>query len=856
MQAEAGILVIVARILAEPTLRQSQCEQRNTAGRDPSRSAHTHSSHCTHCQRIFGAAVQVFMAEWKFALRSLSRRPGFLLTSVLLLTLGVGAGSAFFSVVHTVLLKPLPYPDPDRLVRIIEANSAKSQKESLAAPCRVEDWNRLSRTFTAIAASYAENVTDTSGQEPERLSGLRVLARYFDVYGSAPALGRMFTPDEERAGGPLAVVISHGLWMRRFGGDPQAISHRLIIGGRGYSIVGVAPRNFLAGVDLWIPAQFGDYMMRMREARFMVGVGRMKPGVTLEQARADLETVQRRLGEQFPETDKDWSTALAPLKQVRVGDSAKQLLLLFGAVALLLLITTTNIAGLSLADLRRRERELAVRSAIGASRTQVVLSVMREMALIAITGGIGGWVVAAESVGLLKKLFAHTPRMGELQLDWRAVAFAAVASLLSAAVFGLFPALRATNSTRSVGLFRAARGIAGRRGSAQSVLVAGQIAVTLLLLATAGLLVRTFDNLTRVELGFQPGHSLDFHVAARWDEDRTRIAHMQERLIAELTRLPGVEAAGITNFLPVSGATLRYQVSLEGNAASEDVARMPAGSRTVSTGYLKAIRAKLLMGQWCPDLRTDFNFNAPTKVMVNRRFVDVYSRGENLVGRHLELMQFRRGGASEIVGVVSDIREDAPDQAPYPYVYHCAAGGAWPDPEYVVRTAGEPRALIPAVRQIVRQADPSRAIFGMRTLDEALGDALEEPRFNAEVLSAFALSALLLAAVGLYGLMAQMVSARRQELGIRIALGAHPARAVTYMMERAGRLIALGAAAGLVLTAISGRALHSLVFGVNPLDRLSIASALIVLLGVCGVAAFLPARTAARIDPVESMRSE
>jgi predicted permease len=794
------------------------------------------------------------MPEWKFALRSLSRRPGFLLTSVLLLTLGVGAGSAFFSVVHTVLLKPLPYPDPDRLVRIMEANPAKSQKESLAAPCRVEDWNRLNRTFTAIAGSYAENVTDTSGQEPERLSGSRVSARYFDVYGSAPALGRMFTPDEERAGGPLAMVISHGLWMRRFGGDPQAISHRLIIGGRGYSIVGVAAQNFLAGVDLWIPAQLTDYMMRMRDARFMVGVARMKPGVTLEQARADLDAVQRRLGEQFPETDKDWSAALAPLKQVRVGDSAKQLLLLFGAVALLLLITTTNIAGLALADLRRRERELAVRFAIGASRTQVVLSVMREMALIAVLGGIGGWVLAAGSVDLLKKLFAHTPRMGELQLDWRAVAFVAGASLLSAAVFGLFPALRATNSARSVGLFRAARGIAGKRGNAQGVLVAGQIAITLLLLATAGLLVRTFDNLTRVELGFQPGHMLDFHVAARWDEDRTRIGHLQEQLIAELTRLPGVEAAGIANFLPVSGATLRYQVSLEGNAASEDAARMPAGSRTVSAGYLKAIRAKLLMGQWCPDLRTDFN--APTKVMVNRRFVDVYGRGENVLGRHLELAQFRRAQSSEIVGVLGDIREDSPDQAPYPYVYHCASGGAWPDPEYVVRTAGDPGALIPAVRQIVRQADPSRAIFGMRTLDEALGDALEEPRFNAEVLSAFALSALLLAAVGLYGLMAQMVSARRQELGIRIALGAHPARAVTFMMGRAGRLIAVGATAGLALTAVSARALHSLVFGVNPLDRLSIAGALLLLLGVCGVAAFIPSRAAARIDPVESMRSE
>jgi len=344
------------------------------------------------------------MPEWKFALRSLSRRPGFLLTSVLLLTLGVGAGAAFFSVVDTVLLKPLPYPAPDRLVRIMEANSAKSQKESLVAPCRVEDWNRLSRTFTSIAGSYAENVTDTSGPEPERLSGLRISPRYFDVYGSAPALGRTFVAEEERNGGPLAVVISYGLWMRRFGGDPQAISRRLIIGGSSYSIVGVMSRNFLAGVDIWIPDQLSDFMMRTRDARFMVGVGRMKPGVAVAQARADLDSVQKRLGEEFPATDKDWSSSVLALKDSRVGDSAKQLLLLFGAVALLLLITTTNIAGLALADLRRRERELAVRSAIGASRAQVVLSVMREMAVVALAGGLGGWTVAAASIDLLKKL--------------------------------------------------------------------------------------------------------------------------------------------------------------------------------------------------------------------------------------------------------------------------------------------------------------------------------------------------------------------------------------------------------------------------------------------------------------------
>lgn len=791
------------------------------------------------------------MQVWNLALRSLIRRPGFSLAVFGLLTLGIAVNTALFSVVDTVLLKPLPYPEPSQLVVLMEASPAKAQKESLVAPGRLEDWNRLSRTFSAIAGSYTENVTDTSGSEPQRLSGRRVSPRYFQVFGMKPAVGRAFTADEERFGGPQAAVISNGLWSRRFGRDPRITSRRLVIGGQGFSVVGVMPPHFLsASVDVWIPAQHPAFLMQQRNARFYTGFGRIKPGFTREQARTDLAAVQHALGEQFPQTDKDWSVAVTDLKETQVGNSTRPLMLLLGSVALLLLITVTNVAGLVLAQLHQRERELAIRASIGAARSQVVAAVMREMTVLAFAGAVGGWALAAGSLRLLAREFSNLPRISELALDWRPLSFAVAASFLGAVGFGLLPALRATRADLAAGFLRMGRGIAGNHQRLQRTLVAGQIALTMALLAGAGLLVRSFYNLSQVDLGFHPGNVVVFHVGAAWDEDRALVGRMQQQLVAELQRLPGVESAGITNFLPASGATLRYQASLEGIARSEDQGKMPSGERTVSPGYLKALQAPLMAGQWCPEVRLDFK--APAKAMVNRRFVDVYARGENVVGRHLTLDY----AAMEIVGVLGDMKEDSVGAPTYPYVYYCTAAGMWPDPEYVVRASGDPRGLLSSIRALVSNTAPNRAVFGVRTLEDAIGDDLDRPRSNARLLALFALSALVLAAVGLYGLVAQMVNAQRREIGIRMAIGAEPWRIVRAIVSGAGRLILAGIAAGFALTLAARPVLGSLLFGVSSLDSVSFAAAALLLGLVSALAAFVPARSAARIDPIETLRAE
>jgi predicted permease len=791
------------------------------------------------------------MKSWMLAARALARRPGFALTVFGLLSLGIAANTALFSVVDTVLVKPLPYPDPDRLVTVYEANSAKSQTTSLVAPPRIEEWDRMSQSFAAISGQYFENVTDTAAGEPERLTGLRVAPRFFEVYGAPALLGRTPAAIEEREGGPRVAVISHGLWTRRYGQDPAVLERRLVLGGERYSIVGVMPKNFAsAAIDVWIPAQMPAFLMRQREARFYNGVARMKRGITVEQAQQDLARVQLALAEQYPATDKGWSVLVRDLKAARLGDSGKPLVLLFGAVALLLTITVTNVASLVLARLDDRQREIAIRFSLGGARAQVVGALMREIAILAAAGAAAGWAGAALSLRVLAKLFAATPRIAELQMDWRALVFAAGLSGASALAFGLFPALRATSGRRVGTFLRAGRGSTGRRRVLQPALVTGQIALTMTLLAGSGLLLRSFQNLTRVDLGFSAANTLLFHVGARWDEDRTRIGRMQETIVAELNRLPGVEAAGIVNFLPIAGATLRFPVTLEGAAATDETARMPAGSRMVSTGYLKALRAPLLAGAWCSELRLDWK--GQTGVMVNRRFAEVYGQGGNVVGRRL-----RFGTApesDEILGVIGDMREDGLDAPAYPYVYHCARAGSWPDPEYVVRASGDPRSLLAAVREVVRRIEPDRAIFGVRTMDEAIDGALDRPRSSAGVLAGFALTAMLLAAVGLSSLHAHFGHTRRQEIGVRSALGATPQGIVGGLVGSAGRLIAAGIVAGVSLTFAGQRLVKSLLFGVGPLDGASLAGAAALLAIVALAAALLPARRAAAIDPAESMR--
>jgi putative ABC transport system permease protein len=795
-------------------------------------------------------------SAWRQAWRSLRRRPAYLAAAVLTLGFGAGVTTAVFSLVDTVLLKPLPFPDGDRLVTVYESSPSTRERTSLIAPGRLEDWHRLNRSFVALSGSYSDNVTDTSGAEPERLEGRRVAPRFFAVYGMPPLAGRWFTNEEEWENGPRAVMISDRLWARRFERDPAAVGRPLIIGGRSSPIVGVMPGTFTsAATDVWLPAQTNAWLLRQRDARFMGGVGRLRPGVSVEAGGRELAAIQEAFAREFPKTDAGWSAEVRSLKESRIAHSRRGLLLVFGAVASLWIIAVANIAGLTLVQLHRRARELAIRSALGASRARAIGTVIREGFLIATLGGALGAGLAAWLVSLMPTLLSTTPRINELTLDWRALSFVGVTSLLAACAFGVVPAFGGSRPQLSRVISAGSRGVAGGQHRLQRLLVDAQVALSVLLVGSATLLLRSYYNLTQVETGIDTSSTVTFHVGAAWAEDRWHVGQLQEQLIARLEQLPHVQAAGLTNFLPATGATLRYQVYVEGLTGPNTDGSMTVGTRMISGGYLRAIRASLVAGEWCPALKTDFK--TPGTAIVNQRFVEVHAPNQNLVGRSLWMIQ-RTEAPFRIVAVVGNIAEDGQAAAimpPVPYVYTCNSAGAWPDPEYVARTA-DPRAFAADLRRLVRELDPNRAVFGLRPVQAVLDAALDQPRLDAAMLGLFAGAAVTLAAIGLYSLFMLMVSERSREMAVRLAVGAEPRQLVQLVMAGAGRLLAGGIVTGIVLTAVADRVLRGVLFGVSPLDTRALAAAALTLAVVSAVAVAGPALKAARIAPIDALKGD
>jgi predicted permease len=475
---------------------------------------------------------------------------------------------------------------------------------------------------------------------------------------------------------------------------------------------------------------------------------------------------------------------------------------------------------------------------------------MREVALLAAAGTVGGVLLAIAATRVLVHALTTVPRIADLAVDWRALAFTIFVSAAAAVLFGLWPALQATRGTLLPLIAQSARGSSQGPHRLQRILVGAQIALTVLLVASAGLLLRTYYNLSHVSPGFDPSHTLTFHVGAQWDEDRARIGQMQVALIQRLEQTPGVVAAGLTNFLPATGATLRYQIQIQGLTRAGDPG-VNAGERTVSVGYLHALRMPLEAGRWCPDIKADFK--APRTAMVNRRFADMYGQGQNLVGRSIRFDQDPRPPMT-IVGIVGNTIEDGQGTQPFPYIYACDSAGTWPDPEYVVRTAGDPGAFAGIIRQIVHELAPDRAIFGVQSVDTVLDAALDQPRLDTRLLTLFAAAAMLLASLGLYTLLMLLVAERTREIGVRMALGATPLMVVRLVFATAGRVLIVGMIVGLIATVAAARLLGSLVYQMSPLDAPTIAGAVLVLAIVALIAAAIPARRAARVDPITAMR--
>jgi len=785
------------------------------------------------------------------AVRALRHRRGVAATVVLTLALGIGANSAIFSAVDAVLLKPLPYPEADRLVVVYELNLGQKQATQLVAPVRIEEWNRASRAFAGLAGSYFENMTDTTGALPERVAAMRTSPRFFTVMGVAPNLGRAPSAAEETFGGPAVVIISDSFWRARFNGDPSVIGRPLVLSGASRTVIGVMPPSFAypaATTEAWVPAQMPSMLLQARQARFLFAIGRLKPGVTLEQGQADLTAIQARLGEQFPETDKGWGASLVPVREQQVGGVRRSLWLLAGAVALVLLAACGNVACLLLAEAARREHEMAVRFALGASRGTVVRQLLTEGLVLALIGSAFGLIVAHWGTALFRQAATTLPRVDDVRVDLRLVAFTITLGILTTLLFAVAPALQATRADPAGALGRGGRGHAGGRHLVQRLLVAAQVSLAIILLVGAGLLIRSFAHLQAMSPGFDPDGVQMFRMSASWSERLDTVVARHQRTVARLEAIPGVEAAATSQLLPAGDNIPPAEFHVVGRNADE---KTFARARGVSSGYFRTLHIPMLQGQTCNPQQTAA---MQSEVLVTRAFADAFFPGADPIGHSLSTPNAAPGSSARIVGIVGDVHENGVMRPADPLIYWCGYSGYWPDPFFLVRLAPGRQASLAEIRAALREIEPKRAVYAVRTLSETLSESTTQQRLNTLLLSLFAATALALAAMGLYGVMSQLVAVRRREIGVRMALGARAGQILASVVAQAATVTGVGIGVGLAGALMLARFMTSVLFDIPPADPLTFLAVSALLAAVALAAALVPARRAAAVDPMRALR--
>ena len=794
----------------------------------------------------------------------LLRNRSFTAVAVAALALGIGANSAIFSVIYGVLLKPLPYPDPDRLVRVYENNPTERFQKFPLSPADFLDYRKQNRVFEGIA-TYVRQDQQYGGERPERLTGVRVSHGFFRLFGAEPMLGRAFTQEEEAAGGPVDVaIVSYGVWKRLFNGDPLAIGKIIRLTDSPFRIVGVMPQGFehLSGgyrlphgdVDVWLPFNMlGNPRGVPRAFHYCNVIARLRPGIGIEAAQAGMNIIASGLEAQYPD-DKNWRIQLSPLQDDLVGKARPTLLILAGAVGFVLLIACVNVANLLLARATAREREMAIRTAVGASRARLVRQMLTESVTLAALGGALGLLFARWGVRALVALGPEQiPRLHAITLDMRVVLLTAGVSVLAGLAFGLAPALAAARFANPSAHLR--------RSRPRGVFVIAEITLTFVLLIGAGLLLRSFLALGRVDPGFHARGVLTMNTALSFPKlgGARRYAAFYERFVESLARLPGVTAVGASSNLPWTGAHDNALFGIEGRIGAANLAADPgmhAHYQFVSPDYLRAIGVPLLAGRW---LTASDHFDAPKVVLVNRTLALRYwPAAEACVGQRIYTMRDANtiDKTMTIVGVTGDVKDSPTDteaQAVFyqPFLQSPSFGN------YVaLRVTGDMATAIPAVRQVARQMGNDLSIQEIRPLEQVVATAIATQRFALQMVALFAVVALALALIGIYGVMSYAASRRAKEIAIRVALGAGRADTLRLLLGHGARLICAGLMAGGVAAAGLTRVLTGMLYQVSTTDPLTFAAVAAILGTVAIAACFAPARRALRIDPIEVLRQE
>jgi putative ABC transport system permease protein len=799
--------------------------------------------------------MQTLWQDLRYGARMLLKKPGFTLIAVITLALGIGANTAIFSVVNAALLRPLPYAEPDRLAQLWETNIKRDLPFFAVSVPNYVSWKEQSQTFEQLAAWRRQGVNLTGRGEPERLEGAAVSGSLFSLLGVKPALGRDFLPMEDQPRGRRAVIISYGLWERRFGRDPNLIGQELALDGVSHIVVGIAPFgfNFPQGAEIWAPLA-ADLAREDRGNKGLAVIGRLKPGVTLQQARAELTTIAQRLEQQFPATNRDWSVRLETLyDSIITKETRTALLILLGTVGFLLLIACANVANLTLARATGRASEMAIRAALGASRWQISRQLLTESLLLALAGGGAGVLLALWGVDLLRPAIPeNAPRLDEIGIDGWVLSFTLAVSLLTGVLFGLAPALQAARVDLQESLKDGGRTSA--TGGAHSLfrrgLVAGELALSLVLLIGAALMIRSLANLQRAPLGFNPDRVLTAQVMlpeSKYGPEQAAAFYQQVK--ERVAGLPGVRAASWSSGVPFTTGNTSNGVIAE-NSTLAPGELLQSEWRIVSPDYFRTLGIPLLQGR---DFTERDNPDAPISVIISQALAERLWPNQNPLGRRL------RWGPRlwvTVAGVVGNVRNVNLAIEPRPMLYLCAYSLPWPVMTLAARVESDPQSIIAAVRAKVKEVDSDMPVASLRTMEEILAQASAQPRFNTWLLGAFAAIALGLGAVGIYGVIAYSVAQRTHEIGVRMALGAQQSDVLKLVLSQGMTLALIGVGIGLLASFALTRLLSGLLYGVSANDPATFAAIPLLLTGVALVACYIPARRAAKVDPMVALRCE
>jgi putative ABC transport system permease protein len=813
--------------------------------------------------------IDMWLQDVKYALRSLMHRRGFAGIAVLTLALGIGANAAIYSAVRAVVLRPLPFPEPERLVQLFSTTVQSPDRASgTASPPDFTDWRRESRSFTDLAAVNAGTYAMTGVGAAEQVPGAAVTGGFFTVFAVAPLHGRTLLPEDDGAG-PMSVVLGHGLWVRRFGSDPSVVGRSMMLDSTPYRIVGVMPRGFAYPLssELWVPQRFTTSdLTTQRGAHYLDVVGRLRLGVPMQQARDEMSAIVATLRAAYPDSNRDQRVAVHELRAAMVGDVRPALFLLLGAVGVVLLIVCVNLANLILTRALARNREVAVRCALGASRFRLVRGLMVESALLALAGGAGGLLVAywASLAIAAAPPAVGIPLLGDTRIDWSVVAFTIAVSLATAVLVGLLPAWHTSSfadvATRIREESNTTSGL-GQRQRVRAVLIVAETALAVVLLVGAGLLLRSFVKLSLVDLGFDAARVQTMSLSlpdAAYPQPVDR-AELVERLLARISALPDVEAAGAVFGLPLTDFRFVISMStLDGRRLpSEEQMARSLQVRVVTPDYFRAMGIPIVRGR---ALTASDRRGAAAAVVINEAASRLLWADDSAIGHEFTLgTRMGQGGVNAggtVVGVARDVRDFGPGQPVRPTVFLSHAQFPMGFMTFVVKARGDAARTIAPVRALVQELDGDLPTFQVRSMEQLVADAVAQPRAYLFLLALFAGMAVLLAALGIYGVLMHVVAQRTREIGIRLALGAERGTVIRDVVTHAGFLAGAGLAVGLVLAVATTRLIGGLLFQIDRYDAATYAVVSGSLFVVALVASYVPARRAARIDPVRALRYE